>query len=105
MVTKPRRASSRRWITNSAARGRAGRWPGRGAAGILLHADDREIDGDRQDFEIAAEQQRIAEIGEAFDEDEQERVESPGAISGSVTVVNVSTARRAASAPPPRDSG
>jgi hypothetical protein len=46
----------------------------RRASRVLLHADDREVDRHRQHFEVAAEKQRIAEVGEAFDEHDQERV-------------------------------
>ena len=76
IVTKLRRARSRRWIMNTDSDS-ASRTIARIAArpGILLHAHDREIDRDRQHFEISTEQQRVAEVGEAFDEHEQERVD------------------------------
>ena len=45
-----------------------------GAALVLLRADDGEEDLGRQHLEIAAEHQRVAEVGEAFDEAEQEGI-------------------------------
>ena len=45
-----------------------------GPALVLLRADDGEEDLGRQHLEIAAEHQRIAEIGQAFHEAEQEGV-------------------------------
>ena len=46
----------------------------RRAALVVLRADDGEEDLGRQHVEVAAEHQRIAEVGEALDEAEQERV-------------------------------
>ena len=45
-----------------------------GAALVVLRADDGEEDLGRQHLEIAAEHERVAEVGEALDEAEQERV-------------------------------
>ena len=50
-----------------------------GAAGIVLAADDREEDVGRKHVEIAAEHQRVAEIGEALDEADEEGVGEAGA--------------------------
>jgi hypothetical protein len=55
---------------------------------ILLHADDGEIDGDRQDFEVAPEQERIAEVARLSMNTIRKALASPGASSGSVTVLN-----------------
>ena len=41
---------------------------------VLLHADNREIDRNRKHFEVAAEQERVAEIRKTFYEYDQERV-------------------------------
>src|SRR4029434_6711958 len=50
-----------------------------GAAPIVLSTDHGEEDRDRQHLEIAAEDERVTEVGEALDEAEEERVGEPGA--------------------------
>jgi hypothetical protein len=50
----------------------------RGAAAIVLGPDHRKEDRDREYREIAAEDERIAEVGEALDEAEQECVGEAG---------------------------
>src|SRR5438093_4025780 len=50
-----------------------------GSAAVVLSPDDRKENRDRQHVEIAAEDERVAEVGEALDEAEQERVGETGA--------------------------
>ena len=45
-----------------------------GATRVVLRAGDREEDLGRQHLEIAGEHDRIAEVGETFDESQQERI-------------------------------
>ena len=62
----------------------------RGRATLVeLRADDREEDLGRQHAEVAAEQDRVAEIGDRLDEaDRGTRWRGPGRISGSETSAN-----------------
>jgi hypothetical protein len=48
-------------------------------AGVMLGADDGEEDFGREHVEIAAKDQRVAEIGHAFDEAQQEGIGQTGA--------------------------
>ena len=52
---------------------------GRGASGIMLRADDREEDLGREHIVIATQHQGVAEICQAFDEAEEERIGEPRA--------------------------
>ncbi len=74
----------------------------RRASLVELRADDREEDLGRQHAEVAAEHDRVAEVGDRLDEADQERVREARAASAAARRRRTCASdRRAASAPLP----